>query len=179
MTFRWNTLWLAVALVLSACSVVPLSTMWKMRSFSAGDFARIQPAELRVKILLPQGFTLDLDKNKPALQFRITTARGPTEGKLELTKVSEADVVEKTGAKHEYVLKFADESLATFATLQKLARGVGEGTPASLNVGCSLKEIPPGVREGHITVSLLLFPEDGYFVLLDNLRLQFPDEAKK
>lgn len=178
--------WLGVVLALSACSAVPLSTMWKMRSFGPEDFGRIQPDQLRVKILLPQGFTLDLAKDKPTLQFRITTEHGPSAGKVELTKVSESDVTEKVGIvtsvsvpKHEYVLKFADDSLATFATMQKLARGVGKGAAVNLNVSCFLEKIPEGAREGRLTVSLLLFPEDGYFVLLDNLKLQLPEPDKK
>jgi len=177
---------LGLLLALAGCTTIPLSTMWKMHSFGAEDFARIKPEELRVKMLLPQGFELDFVKDKPHLDFKIETAHGASVGKIELAKVSQQQITKTSGlfnptttTQTEYELKLTDESLPAFNLLQKIARGQEKGRSTTINIGFNFAKTPKGNPDLTVTVSLLLFPQDGYFVLLDNAQLkQVPEEKK-
>jgi len=182
--FRLFALGLLLALV--GCSSIPLSTMWKMHSFGTEDFARIKPEDLRVKVLLPQGFELDFVKDTPHLNFKIETAHGTSQGKIELEKVIQRDITKTSGffnptttTQTEYELKFTDATLPAFSLLQKIARGQEKGRYVTIFIEFSFAKRPEGFVDMPFTVSLLLFPQDGYFVLFDNAHLKLEPEKKK
>ncbi len=176
--------WACALLALAGCSSIPLSTMWKMRSFGPDDFAKIQPADMRVKVQVPPGCGLDFKEKPPRLDFTIESGGKTTVGKMVLEKVTEADVTEKAGAfssrtitHHQYELKFTADSLTQFALLQKLVRTAEKGsTKLDLRVAVNFSDIPAPYAKGfNFTISLLLNPADGYFVFLDNARLNLTE----
>ncbi|HVU39211.1 MAG TPA: hypothetical protein VHC95_12830 [Opitutales bacterium] len=190
MTRRLAIFWLGALLVLAGCSTMPLSTMWKMRSFGPDTLTQVKPEELRVKVSIPQGYELDFDQEKPTLDFAVTVDGRETRGKIEMMEESHQDVVKKAATarapavvNREYVMKFTPESQAKFATLQRLLKSAGKGTKISLQVGTHFAKVPDDLKDGteiSFTISLLLFPKDGYLVLFDDVRLRFvADKAGK
>jgi hypothetical protein len=61
--------------VLSSCTSVPLSTIARGASFNESNLGFLDARALRVKVALPEGFVLDLDRTR--LMASISSSSGP------------------------------------------------------------------------------------------------------
>lgn len=159
-----------LALALGACLSVPLATIVRMGGFDTRDFAQLDPAVLRVRIKLPDGF--ELDAAKSALGARVGSAAGVHDAsfRLEAEGVERALLAQRLLADdvrgRAYTLRLAAASQAEFRALQQFVR---QGRPGEVQIRVVpiLSAYPVAATSVSVWVDLLLSPQQGYFPLLD------------
>ncbi|MCP3906064.1 MAG: hypothetical protein GY715_20775 [Planctomycetes bacterium] len=164
---------LAFALAsLTACSGMPLGTMWKMRSFTADDFANIEPAQLRAAIQIDDDITIKPD----ATQLKVTIVDGDgkpfLEAPIPLRILRNGRSVGKDPSKapkgrHWYLFDIPPEARTEFAKLQgALAAWDDADGSIALEVASAFDSAPDGQRLD-LEIRLLLDRKDGFFTLFD------------
>ncbi len=173
---------LFLLLTLHSCASVPLSTMVQMSSFDTQDFIKLNEDELRVKIMLPQGFKLNTDKSW--LGIDIKSAAGKHQGIFELDQDYEKVISQSRGFLEEselvteYTLQLSEASKVKFRNLQKfISRASAEDI--HIRVVPKLKFIPEGAVSVQVWVDLLLSKAQGYFTLVNAAQLPLNKLRKK
>jgi hypothetical protein len=163
-----------LALVLSACASVPLSTIARMSTFDERDFAALDGKDVRVKITLPEGFALDVAKSW--LSIEIQSAAGTHKSLFDL-------VQEQTQATTIPGGLFADDQRGMLYELRLSAAAAGKvrelqsfiarakADDISIRVVPRLSAAPRTANHVNVWIDLLLSPQDGYFRLVDGAEI--------
>lgn len=149
---------------------VPFSTIVRMSTFNDRDFAQLDPEVLRVRIKLPQAFSLNATKSW--LGVRITSAAGVHDGEFKLEQV----IVEQTELAHgmfsssvpgtAYTLRLSAPSRTEFRKLQGFVRR-GQPGEVVITVAPILSSFPNEASSVNVWIDLLLSQNQGYFTLLE------------
>jgi hypothetical protein len=161
---------LAAAIFIASCSSVPLSTMVRGASFNEGNFGFLDARALRVKVAVPEGFVLDLERTR--LAASISSSTGTRQADFVLQSID--TVAEKRGGGYfskeiavtTYEMNLTDPSVKSLRELQGFVAS-GKVKNFSLDVQVKLKEISPGATSAKVWVDLMLSPMEGYFPLVD------------
>jgi len=155
---------------LSSCTSMPLSAISRGASFNENNIAFLDAHGLRVKVALPEGFVLDLDRTR--LKASISSSPGPREAEFALESLGTAS--EKRGGGYfskEVAVTTIEMDLtdASAKSLRELQGSVASGKVKSfsLDVQVKLKESPPGATSAKVWVELMLTPMEGYLTLVD------------
>lgn len=161
---------LLLSLGMSGCVSVPLSTIVRMSTFDERDFVQLNPDVVRVRIKLPQGFTLNAGKS--SLGVNITSAAGVHYGEFKLdqemaerTQLSKGMFSEETPGT-AYTLRLSAASRKEFRKLQAF---VSRGHPGEIVIAVAprLSSFPKDVASVNVWIDLLLSESQGYFTLVD------------
>lgn len=166
---------------LAGCASVPLSALWHMSGFSKDDIGTLNPAELRVALLLPDPVTMKpggerllikafhhAGDNKPALAVESTleqTAEGRT---------IPLDVPAAEPGRHWALFQMRPDDYAEFARFQTAFREQGDSLH-SLNLKVHFELGPESRDRKAITFStwLKMKHDESPFELLHNSTLHF------
>ena len=160
---------LGACLVLAACASIPLGTLWKLRGFDEQTLERIEPSDLRAAVALqpdvevvPDSVRLSLELQRPdgpperhAFGLEPGTGPGPVDRRLRygVWQLDEA----------------GRQALASVQRSLRAARAADadaySGATFSVNFNPELGDPPPEALQ--VSVQLLLAPEDGWLLLLD------------
>ena len=66
----------ASTLVLAGCASIPLSTAMRLSSLKPRTLAQLDPADVRVRVSLPNGFELNVPKSR--LTVSLAATNGPS-----------------------------------------------------------------------------------------------------
>lgn len=158
------------ALGATGCASVPLGTMMRMSTFNERDFARLDPDVIRVRVTLPEGFSLNAQAS--TLGVRIGSAAGVHDSGFELEQeAAQAAVVadglfarSKPGT--AWTLRLAAPSKERFRELQAfVARARAD--EIVIRVNPRLTAAPASATTVNVWVDLLLSRAQGWFTLLD------------
>lgn len=164
------------SVLMTACSSIPLSTMWKMRNFGEQQFFELNGQDIRVRVRLPVPTKLNLEKTE--LKASLETEHGTHGGPLQLEQesvrtftVTEGLIFGKEVAYSEYVLRLNEGALQQFSELQRLAPQHSQARKSSFGVNASFTEFPLSQDSLTLRIDLLLSPTEGYFTLLDDVKV--------
>jgi hypothetical protein len=160
----------ALVLSLQGCASVPLSTLARMSSFSARDFAGLSADEVGVKIRIPRGFGLDVANSWLGIEVR--SRAGIHNARFELDQVKSQVVAlpggffsgPKPGMKYE--LRLSNSSAGAFRDLQEFV-SQGKAEDINIRVVPKLSSSPEGATSIAVWIDLQLSEREGYFPLVD------------
>jgi hypothetical protein len=157
----------APALVaLAGCTSVPVSTMWRLRSFGADELLALDPNALRAAV-----------QSDPRVRFArvdiniVAQAKSGAEDRYKIRLDSQQQVdarLERPAADRRWTVFALDAAgIKAFNELrQTIARLRGQGGSLSLGVSAQESELPPELATRlPLRLDLLLDPKDGWFTL--------------
>ncbi|NVJ65707.1 MAG: hypothetical protein HWE16_04405 [Gammaproteobacteria bacterium] len=157
--------------ILQGCSSIPLSTMWKMKSFDEDDFNQIRAQDLRVKFRTDK--YVDVTEKSLTLQLKFSSNDEAHESKFELEQIEQGHETKDPWFRKEYkefysVLRLSPESMRSFKKLQRSAASLRDSSKnVEFIVNFGFGENEP---ESYImSIDLLLNPNQGYFTLFDEV----------
>lgn len=167
--------------VVAGCTAIPPSTMARLGTFDETDFSQLDARDIRVRVVLPQGYLLDARRS--ALGVRIVSAAGVHDGTFALDTEARdatrtpAGVFSRGVPATAYTLRLAPASRERFRDLQAfVARARPEDI--SLRVMPRLAAFPLDAASVRVWVDLLFEPGQGWFRLLDAAELPL-DRARQ
>lgn len=175
------------AMLLSACTSIPLSTMWKLRSFSGNDLKALNPADIRLVLELPDSLKFEPDKTTLDVDLTPENA-GEKElrerAKLMLVKQGRfvpADVPVAEQGQNLYLMKLDADGLKTFQDFQQRLDPDVEQHYKAVNFNASIQfanDTATGDTRFKTTVWLRMKRDQGYFALLKDVPFRFSRETK-
>ena len=158
------------AAMLSSCASIPLSAIARGASFNEGNLGFLDARALRVKVALPEGFVLDVERTRLKASILSSSSSREAEYALQLLEtMSErrgGGYFSKEMAATSYEMNLTDVSARS---LRELQGSVASGKVKSfqLDVQVRLKQVPAGATSAKAWVDLLVSPMEGYFPLVD------------
>lgn len=166
---------LVAAFGLVGCASIPLSTAFHLASMSPRDIAQVDPAQVRVRISLPEGFQLDIPKSR--LSLTITTDSGKVSKAMALSLLSVTQEVRSGGmfqpdvSVSTYLLALTPAGVEKLRALQQLLLA-GDAKGFEFYVGGPLAKIPAGAREVTFWAALKLSKGKSFMPLIDGAELK-------
>jgi hypothetical protein len=151
-----------LAFALAACGAIPLATIARFSGFDEQDFAALDPAALRVRVSVPEGFAIDVAQVR--LAARVGFEGYSRTERFDLTSVGETRAVK--GRVVTETLRLADRSQGGFRELQRAARA-SKAREIHLDVNVALRAAPKGARSVKVWIEMRLSPGEGYVTLID------------
>ena len=170
---------LAVGLIFSGCSAVPLRTMWRMRNFSVQNVASIDPNELRARIILPVDMTLKPDSS--LIVIGLTDDKDQSESyKFPLEIIEREEITQGLFRKKHVAmstLRLSRLAVSDFMRFQKeLQKQESKHGRASVHVSSAFDRSEPSEEEEaskpfELSILLKLKAEEDYFTLIDKAKV--------
>jgi hypothetical protein len=171
---RRRSLLLALpALAATACTSVPLSTIWKLRSFSVDDFFALNPNELRAAV------RTDARASFSAVDIEI--AAKPKDGvpsshriRLQQAIAADARLEPAPADRRWFVFALGSDGVKVFDSVRRDVAALRKNPGSSLTLGISAREsvVPPDIAQAlPMRLDLLLDPKQGWFTMLSETRL--------
>ena len=174
MNLRRRLLLLAACLALAACASIPLGTLWKLRGFDENTLVRLEPSDLRAALsLVPAA-----DVQPGSVQLTLELTRDDAQPERHAFGLEPATGPGPSDRARRYSLWRLDAAgRQALASVQRSLRaaqaGDGQaysGATFSVNFSPDFQGEPPEALQ--VTVQLLLAPEDGWLLLLDDAELR-------
>ncbi|HET7548428.1 MAG TPA: hypothetical protein VFJ86_11690 [Usitatibacter sp.] len=159
-----------LAFALAACGAIPLATIARFSGFDEQDFAALDPAALRVRVSVPEGFAVDVSQVR--LAARVGFEGYARTERFDLASVGETRAVKGEGTFSRgtrvvtETLRLADRSQGGFRELQRAARA-SKAREIHLDVSVALRAAPKGARSVKVWIEMRLSPGEGYVTLID------------
>ena len=170
---------LCFALLLTSCSTVPVGTAIRMSSFNESKFASLDPDELRIRVALSDGFTLNVDETR--LEVDLTASGQNRKETFTLDKVGEAlgtrggGLFTSAQAVQFHVLRLSGSSLRRFRELQQFV-GARKTEKLNFNVLFAAKTLVKAPSKApsafQVWIELLLDQKEGYFTLINGYTME-------
>lgn len=169
----------AVAILLGACSSVPLSTMWKFARFDRDAFLAIDPAQLRAAALTDARATMKDVTIRVTLAPKEGAAR---EGVIVLTEpvTRDAWLPSAPAGRRWNVFALTPDAQREFRALREAAVQMPAGSSMTLGVSASEGAVPPELMTRFpLRLDLQLNTAEGWFTLLKDGELDLTKRQRK
>ena len=170
---------LAACLLLPACASIPLGTLWKLRGFDENTLVQLEPADLRTALSLVPAVDVQPDSVKLSLELSRDDA-GPERHAFGLEPATGPGPLDRDRRYSLWQLDAAGRQ--ALASVQRSLRAAQAndskaytGATFSVNFRPDFQGEPPEALQ--VTVQLLLTPEDGWLLLLDEAKLPITPQA--
>lgn len=168
----------AVALCIAGCASIPLSTMVGMSRMSMQSLVQVDPAEIRIRLSVPEGFEVDAARTHLTFSVRNPAVEHSSEFDVRVLEIGEGErpggLFEPDLAVATYMLALTPESQQAFRAFQQVLLGVEHGT-FEAGFRTHFSERPPGARDVTLWVDLKLSDAESFMPLLDGARVEFGD----
>lgn len=168
-TIRRKLILLGACLGLAACASIPFGTLWKLRGFDEQALARIEPGDLRAAVALEPAVAVQPDSVELSLALQ-REDQPPEEHAFGLEPADGPGPID--GARRYSLWKLDAPGRRALASVQRalLAAEAGQvarydGASFTVNFRPDLGDPPPDALK--VSVQLLLAPEDGWLLLVD------------
>gem|GEM_PF-1226827 len=167
-----------VLVLLASCASIPLSTMWRMRDFTASDLAGVQPRDVRLAGRMdPAPLRIDAARSELVLTLTPRDERARDERYvfgLRETKVYDPRLLAERNAPRWQVFELDDKGLAAWNALRpKVADAEQRYRAMSFNFSFrNLGDFPQGIDEVVLSATLQLGLDQEPLVLTDGLRIK-------
>jgi hypothetical protein len=170
---------LTAALLLGACTSVPVSTMWKMARFDRAELLAIDPAQLRAAALVDTRATM----KDVTITAKLTPAGGaPTEYAIALTAPVERDARlpgAPAGRRWE-IFGLTPAGQRDFLRLRESALQAPKGSELAISVSAREGTVPPDLAKGFpLRLDLLLDAQEGWFTVLKDSKIDLSRANQK
>ena len=167
----------ASTLVLAGCASIPLSTAMRLSSLKPRTLAQLDPADVRVRVSLPNGFELNVPKSR--LTVSLAATNGPSrKSQLGLSLLQtvrdtrspgwfSADVPVST-----YVLALSPEGVREMRAMQQFALA-GNPNKFELGINVPLAKSPENPRDLTFWADVKLRRDESWMRLIDGATLKF------
>lgn len=163
----------AACLLLSACASIPLGTLWKLRGFDENTLVQLEPSDLRTALSLAPA----VDVLPESVKLSLELTRDDAEPERHAFGLEPATGPGPVDRDHRYSLWQLDAAgRQALASVQRSLRAAQasdtkaySGATFSVNFRPDFQGDPPDALQ--VTVQLLLAPEDGWLLLLDEAKL--------
>jgi hypothetical protein len=169
----------ALALLAAGCTSVPLSTMWRLRSFSAEQLFALDPAHLRAAARVDARATM---KN-----VTITLDVEPADGSAGRTyliplerPVDDPRLERPPADRRWFAFALSKPALAEYQRIKREYASVAKGSRGTLKIAASDDgTIPPELKRAFpLRVDVLLDPAEGFFTLISETKLDLSQQKK-
>ena len=165
----------ALTLVLTSCTSIPLSTMLEFRSFGKEEFLTLQPEHIEAKIQFDEPVRADVEQTRLAVM--LTTEHDVRSYQFPLVLLSEQHIPAERGlfskqpAKNQYRFKLSDEAVQNFRAVQEdVQRHDGMGFEFTVN--SSMEPLPEDIDEVRLSVFLKLSEDSEFITMFRNAKLK-------
>lgn len=169
----------ALALLLAACTSVPVSTMWKLARFDRTTLLAVDPAQLRAAALVDARATM----KDVTMKISLAPKDGkPVDYSILLTEPVSGDprLSPAPAGRRWNIFALTAEGQRDFMRMRESALALPPGS--SLTIGLSAREgtFPPELaRRFPLRLDMLLDPQDGWFTVLKDSELDLSKYAGK
>lgn len=170
---------LSAILLPAGCASIPLSTMWHMAGYSVEDIGRLNPAEIRVALLLPEG--VSLKPGSEALRLKLFHEEGDPAPAMQLDatleqyaegRVAPLSIPTADAEHHWELFRVRPEDYQRFSKFQsQFMAQRDELHYKQFTVNIDMKPLDQPLHELTLSVWLKLEREDEPFKLIDNATL--------
>ena len=166
-----------LALILSGCASIPLSTIAHFSTFNVQSIAGIAPDQVRVRIAVPVGY--EVDPAQSQLTISLTTKTGETvERAMELRGLGvtksqrSAGVFSRDVSVNTYDLALAPHGVQNMLQLQQFALAEKLGA-YRFQVNTKFASVPANARSIQIWADIKLALSDPYVKVIDGGEIEF------
>jgi hypothetical protein len=162
-----------LALALSGCASIPLTTMARFSGFDHQDFFVLDGEQLRVKTMINHSLSIDAAKNTH-LSASLEGNKGLLVFSFELQKVRVEKIPAKTGLFTNepeydvYYLKLTEQGILEFKRFQQHAK---TGGPQKVGLSAGLDGFGPLLKYAgedlYLSIAIKLKAEDDFVLLID------------
>lgn len=168
------------AIVISACSSVPLSTLFKLSSFDSSDIAAIKASELRVRLTLDDPMKLAKQSLRLQLKFEYADNSGDQfefqlESSQSLEKLSSSGWFNAQTLRHRYEFKLTRVAQLEFSNFQQSLVKRKKIKKYFWTVFYYLA--PHNQSDAKLDVELKTSKHDDYFYLLEGAKIKVESET--
>lgn len=163
-------------MILQGCSSIPLSTMWKMKSFDQDDFTQISPQHLRAKLRINKQITINDESLTLFFSFKSDSEELEEELALKLLSTSSNKVARwfsEDEQEYSYEFRLNEASMRAFKRIQQssIAKRINNKEEREVNFSATWKlgDNKPEIYK--FSIDLQFDPKDGYFTLLEGVEL--------
>ncbi|MCU0769190.1 MAG: hypothetical protein MUD07_07340 [Burkholderiaceae bacterium] len=177
---------LTAALLLAACTSVPVSTMWKMARFDRAELLAIDPAQLRAAALIDTRATMKhvtITAKLTTITAKLTPAGGtPTEYAIALTAPVERDtrLPNAPAGRRWEIFGLTPAGQRDFLRLRESALQAPKGSELAVSVSAREGTVPPDLAKGFpLRLDLLLDAQEGWFTVLKDSKIDLSRANQK
>lgn len=170
---------LALAALVAGCSAVPLSTMWRLRSFSADQLFALDPTQLRA--------AARVDSRATMTNVTISLEVEPADGSPRRTyllpleqPVSDPRLERSPPDRRWFAFALSRPGLSEYQRIKREYASVSKGSRGTVKIAASDDgSIPPELKRAFpLRVDVLLDPAEGYFTLISETKLDLSQQKK-
>ncbi|WP_152984452.1 hypothetical protein [Stenotrophomonas terrae] len=165
--------------LLCACASIPLSTALRLSSLDERALVQLEPADIRIKVALPRGNTLNPEETRLVLRLQ-PDGEAAQVATMPLRLVGSSQGERSSGffspavAVTTYDLALSTEGAAQLRGLQRnVMRLRSESGKVDISVNVSFSEIAEGTKEMRFWVDIKLRANDAYMTLFDGAEIKF------
>ena len=170
-----------LALLISGCASIPLSTMARFSTLDAQKIAEIDPSQVRVRIAVPVGY--DVDPAHTQLTFSLTSKAGVTvQRALELRGLAVTKGERSPGwlgqdiAVNSYDLALSPQGVQNMLQLQRFSMSE-KMESFKININTKFASIPPTAQTMRIWADIKLALSDSFVRLIDGGEIRFEQKS--
>ncbi|HET9025536.1 MAG TPA: hypothetical protein VFN64_13255 [Burkholderiaceae bacterium] len=170
---------LALALLTAGCTSVPLSTMWRLRSFSADQLFALDPTQLRA--------AARVDARAKMKDVTISLEVEPSDGSARRTylipleqPVNDLRLERPPADRRWFAFGLSKPGLVEYQRIKREYASVPKGSRGTVKIAASDDgTIPPELKHAFpLRVDVLLDPAEGYFTLINETKLDLSQQKK-
>ena len=170
----------ALAAGAAGCTSVPVSTMWRLRNFSAEQLFALEPTDLRAAARVDaratmKNVTISLDVKPaggaPPLSYLIPLEQPVSDPRLERAPAD----------RRWFAFALSPQGLAEYRRIKREFNSIPKGSQAILKIAAADDgTVTPELKRAFpLRVDVLLDPAEGYFTLIRETRLDLSQQQKK
>lgn len=167
---------LATSVALTGCASIPLSTALSLSSLSPRTLAQTDPAQVRVRLSVPEGYEVDIPAAR--LTLRLEGASGIKSASMGLSLLGTSRETRSGGLFRSdvpvstYVLALNPDGVRELKELQRFVLA-GDPSKFLFGVQAPFARMPPRAREVTFWADMKLSLAEPYKPLIDGARLRF------
>ena len=171
---------LGLVVFVAGCTSVPVSTMWRLRSFGPDQLFALDPSHLRAAARVDARATM---KNV-TISLEVHPADGSARRAYEipLEQPTTDPRLERAPADRRwYAFALSPRGLAEYERIKREYAAVPKGSRGTVRIAASDDgSVPPDLKRAFpLRVDVLLDPAEGYFTLISETRLDLSQPHKK
>ncbi|WP_140909519.1 hypothetical protein [Cognatiluteimonas lumbrici] len=169
-----------LALLLAGCASIPLSTALRFANWDARDLARVDPAQVRVRVSVDEGIGIDVDGTRLGMSL-IDDAGVVHAAELPLTLLASRSGTRPGGwfrsdiPVDTVVLALTPDGADKLVGMRQLVLS-GQPREFSLKVWAKLAEVPPETRAVRFWADVRLGEDEPYVTVIDGAELEMVRE---
>jgi hypothetical protein len=177
---RARRLLLAALLLIAGCTTVPLSTIWKLRSFGPEQLVALNPKELRAAARVDSRVTMSGVMIVVEVEPAAGAPKRRYELKLDAPQREDPRLERAPAGRRWFVFALSPQGVEEFERIKREYASIPKGSRGTVSVSAEEGFVPPELQKKFpVRTDLLLEPADGYFTLIRETDLDLTESENK